>query len=153
MPSLVSLVVVDEFLICALRPTPRGLIVLTRKDADGSRDGDVGGVVKVDVTFPIEARRRNRRIRQPVEREVVEDVVAREVARRMSIDCTPERGRGDRRRGLAITVAVVKHPGCQANGRIRQPVQRLRPRCHHLGIGTPLREQNAQLLVRASFLV
>jgi hypothetical protein len=73
---LVDLVVIDELVVRALCPAPRGLIVLAGKDTDCSRDGDVGGVVKIDVTFPIGARRRNRRIRQPVEREVVEDVVS-----------------------------------------------------------------------------
>jgi hypothetical protein len=56
-PAFVNLVLIDEFLIRSLCPTPRGLIVLARKHAHGSRDGDVGGVVKVDVKFPIEASR------------------------------------------------------------------------------------------------
>ena len=125
MAAFVDLVEIDELVIGPLGPTPRRLIVLAGKDAHRSRDRDVGGVVKVDVTFPIEASRGNRRVRQPIEREVVEHVVAREVACGMSIDRAPEHGRGDRRRRLAITVAVVKQPGCQADGRIRQSVQRL----------------------------
>ena len=48
-----------EFVIRPLRPTPRGFIVLARKDSHGSWDGDVGGVVEIDVAFPIEASRRN----------------------------------------------------------------------------------------------
>jgi hypothetical protein len=48
-PAPVNLVVVDEFVIRPLCPTSRGLIVLAGKDAHGSRDGDVGGVVKVEV--------------------------------------------------------------------------------------------------------
>ena len=101
-----DLVVIDELVIGPLRPTPRGFIVFAWKDTHGGRDGEVGGVVKVDVTFPIEASRRNGRVRQPVEREVVEDVVAGKVACRVSIDRAPEYGRGDRRRRLAITVSV-----------------------------------------------
>jgi hypothetical protein len=44
--------VVDEFVIRPLRPTSRGLIVLTRKDAHRSWDGNIGRVVKIEVKFP-----------------------------------------------------------------------------------------------------
>src|SRR5579862_7988156 len=59
--TLVGLVEIDEFVIGSLRPTARRLIALSRKDRHGSRDGDVGGVVKVDLIFPIDAARRYRR--------------------------------------------------------------------------------------------
>ena len=80
MPAFVNLVVINEFVIRPLRPSSRGLIVLAGKDAHGSRDRDVGGVVKVEVKVPVEASRRNGCVRQPVKREVVEDVVSCEVA-------------------------------------------------------------------------
>jgi hypothetical protein len=102
-PAFVNLIVIDEFVIGPLCPTPRGLVVLPRKDAHSSRDEDVDCVVKVEVGFPIEASRRNRRVRQPVERDVVEHVVSGEVPCGMSIDGAPEYGRGDRCRRLAIT--------------------------------------------------
>ena len=38
-PALLDLVVMDEFRIRPLRPTPRGRIELVRKDAHGNRDG------------------------------------------------------------------------------------------------------------------
>jgi hypothetical protein len=41
----------------------------------------------------------DRRVRQPIEREVVEHVVSRKIACRVSIDGAPEHGRGYRRRG------------------------------------------------------
>ena len=66
----------DELGIRPLCPTPRGLIELVRKDAHGNRDGDVLDVEEGELVFPIETRRRNRRVRQPVERDVVEDVVS-----------------------------------------------------------------------------
>jgi hypothetical protein len=44
-PALVNLIVIDELVVCPLGPTSRRLIVLAGKDAYGSRDGDVGGVV------------------------------------------------------------------------------------------------------------
>jgi len=57
-------------------PSSEGLVVLAGKDANGGRDRDVGGVVEVELVFPIEARHRNRRVRQPVERDVVEHAIA-----------------------------------------------------------------------------
>src|SRR5262249_33636476 len=42
--ALVNLVVVDKFGICALCPTPRGLILLAGKDSYGHRNGDTFGV-------------------------------------------------------------------------------------------------------------
>src|SRR5271155_5004988 len=122
MPASVYLVVVDEFVIRPLRPTPRGLIVLAGKDAHSGWDGDIGCVIKIEVKFPVETSRRNRRVRQPVECEVVEYIVSCQVTSRVSIDRAPEYGRSDRCRGLAITVTVVKEPSCQADGRIRQTV-------------------------------
>src|SRR5580693_605011 len=68
----VYLVVVDEFVIRPLRPTSWGLIVLAGKDAYRSWDGDIGRVIKIDVKFPIETSRGNRRVRQPIECKVVE---------------------------------------------------------------------------------
>jgi hypothetical protein len=115
-PAFVQRVVIDEFVVRALCPTPRGFIVFARKDAHGSGDGDVDGVVKADLIFPIKASRRNRGVRQPVERDVVENVVSCKVACRVSIDRAPEYGRGDRRCRLGITVAVVKKPRCEADG-------------------------------------
>ena len=47
-PAFVDLVVVDELVIRPLCPTPRRLIVLAGKDAHGSRNGDVGGVKKLN---------------------------------------------------------------------------------------------------------
>ena len=67
MSASVYLVVVDELVIRPLRPTTRGLIVLAGKDTHRSRDGDIGRVIKIEVKFPIETSRRNRRVRQPVD--------------------------------------------------------------------------------------
>src|SRR5271170_2628136 len=136
MPAPVYLVVVDEFVIRPLCPTPGGLIVLAGKDAHSSWDGDISRVIKIEVKFPIETSRRNRRVRQPVECEVVEYIVSCQVTCGVSINRAPEHCRGDRRRRLAITVTVVKEPSCQADGRIRQSVQRLRTSRHHLRVGT-----------------
>src|SRR3954467_7747458 len=44
MPALVDLVVVDEVGIRLLRPAPRRLVLLARKDGDSDRDRDTFGV-------------------------------------------------------------------------------------------------------------
>jgi hypothetical protein len=61
--ALVDLVVMDELVIGPLGPTPRGLILLARKDADGSRDGVVLGVEIAELVFPVETKRGNPRVR------------------------------------------------------------------------------------------
>ncbi|HET8850909.1 MAG TPA: hypothetical protein VFN02_00130 [Ktedonobacteraceae bacterium] len=60
--------------------------------------------------------------RQPVQRDVVEDVVPGEMARGLPVD----ESAGD----LVVTVrVVVEHPACQGDGSIQQGVaDRLRPR-------------------------
>ena len=70
----------DQFGIRPLCPTPRGWIEFVREDAHGNRDGDAFDIEKANFPkiLPIETSRRKRRVRQPVERDVVEDVVARE---------------------------------------------------------------------------
>jgi hypothetical protein len=54
-PAFADLVEVDEVVIRTLCPGPWGLVVLAEKDADGSRDGDVGVVVEAELIFPVEA--------------------------------------------------------------------------------------------------
>ena len=78
MPALVDLVVVDEIGIGALRPVPRRLVELVREDAHGSRDLDALRREEGELVLPIEASRRNRRVGQPEQRDVVEDIVRRE---------------------------------------------------------------------------
>ena len=89
MPALVDLVVINELVIRPLRPTPGGLIVLARKDAHGSRNRDIGGVVEVELALPIEASRGNRGVRQPIEGDVIEKIISCKIARGVSIDGAP----------------------------------------------------------------
>ena len=103
----------DEFGIRPLCPTPRGLVLLARKDAHGNRNGDALGVEKATLIFPIETRRRDPRVRQPIERDVVEDLVTRQFARGAR---GPVQSRGDRRGRLAVSIIVVEEPGGQADG-------------------------------------
>jgi hypothetical protein len=77
-PALVDLVVMDQFGIRPLRPAPWSRIEFVREDAHGNRDGDAFGIEIPE--FPpilsIETGARKRRVRQPGDRDVVEDVVS-----------------------------------------------------------------------------
>src|SRR6185437_7980334 len=103
----------DEFGVRALGPTPRGLILLARKNAYSHRNGDALGVEKAALVLPIETRRRDPRVCQPIKRDVVEDLVTRQFAGGAR---GPIQSRGDRRGRLAISIIVVEKPGGQADG-------------------------------------
>src|SRR6266446_3563269 len=115
----------DEFGVRPLCPTPRNGIDLVGKDADGNRDGDVLRGEKGKLVFPIQASRRDGRVRQPVEGDVVENVVSRKSLRLAGKDARHERLTG---------FVVVKYPGRQADGRVRDPVKRLRAVPHLEGV-------------------
>src|SRR5205814_10249951 len=73
--AFAELVVVDQFGIRPLRPTPRAQIDLVRKGAYGNRDGNAFDTEIREFAFPVEACSGNRRVRQPGDRDVVEDIV------------------------------------------------------------------------------
>src|SRR5207248_4857085 len=80
--ALWDAVVVDELGIRLLSPALRRLVDLFGESAHGDRDLDAPHIEeaarrKVMLRVPVEACRRDRGVRQPVEREVVEDVVPR----------------------------------------------------------------------------
>src|SRR3954453_14817058 len=104
--ALVELVVMDEVGIGLLRPMLRHLIELVRKDAHGYRDGDALRVEEAELVFPIKTSRRDPRVRQPVERDVVEDVISRKALGLSVEDACDERHAGR---------VVVDHPGGQAD--------------------------------------
>jgi hypothetical protein len=69
---------VDEVVrICALGPAPGCPVQLIREGAYLERNCDVLGVEEVRLVLPIETSRGNPGVRQPAERDVVEDVVSR----------------------------------------------------------------------------
>ena len=79
MTALLVPLVIDEFGVRLLCPTPRGRIELVGKDAHSNRDGDALGIeIPFAPIFPVETGARKRRVGQPGDRDVVEDVVARE---------------------------------------------------------------------------
>ena len=87
-------VVMDEFRIRPLCPAPRGRIELIREDAHRNWDGDAFGIeIPFAKIFPVETGARKRRVRQPGDRDVVEDVVAREAfgfSRKDALACTQQ---------------------------------------------------------------
>ncbi len=94
----------NQFGIRALCPTSRGLIELVRKGAHGNRNRDTFRGEKGELAFPIQTSRRDCRVRQPVERDVVEDVVSRQALGLTVKDACEER----------LTARVmVEHPGRQ----------------------------------------
>src|SRR2546428_4914786 len=115
----------DEFGVRPLCPTPRGGVDLIWKDADGNRDGDVLRGEKGKLVFPIQTSRRDRRVRQPVEGDVVENVISRKALGLAGKDARHERLTG---------FVVVEDPGRQADRRICKPVQRLRAVRHLHGV-------------------
>src|SRR5207253_9417082 len=132
MPALFELVVMDEFGIRALCPAPRGWIEFVRKDAHGNRDGGTDALDTEErrpLVLPIETGTRKRCVRQPGDRDVVEDVVARE-ALRLSVK--------DARDELIAALVVVKEISRQADGGIRNSVQLLRSQPHLEPVPNPL---------------
>src|ERR1700687_4877370 len=92
----------------AFCPAPRGWIELVREDAHSNRDGDAFGIeIPFTPILPIETGARKRRVCQPGDRDVVEDVVARE-ALRLSVK--------DARDELIAACVVIKEIGRQADG-------------------------------------
>src|ERR1700722_1538019 len=76
--ALGELIIVNQFRIRPLCPAPRGWIKFVREDTHGNWDGDALGVeIPLAKIFPVKAGAGKRRVRQPGDRNVVEDVVAR----------------------------------------------------------------------------
>src|SRR5215213_1161309 len=111
--TLLDLVEVDQVGVGFLGPAARGLILLAGKDAHGHRDGDALGVEEATLIFPIETRRGDPRVRQPIKRDVVEDLLTRQFA---CCACGPVQSLGDRRGRLAVSIIVIEKPGGQADG-------------------------------------
>src|SRR5690349_22668967 len=81
--AVVDFVEVDEVAVRARGPALRRAVDLARKYRYGDRDRDVRRLLRRGVqhrggVLPVEPRGRDRAVRQPVERDVVEDRVARE---------------------------------------------------------------------------
>ena len=80
-PALVDLVEVDEVGVGLLGPAPRGVVLLAGEHAHGHRNGNALGVEEAALVLPVETGRGDPGVRQPVERDVVEDLVTGQLAR------------------------------------------------------------------------
>ena len=80
MATLLHLVVMDQVWKDTLRPAPRNRIDFVRERTHGHGNRDAFGIKVPELAprLPIETSARHRRVRQPCDRDVVEDVVARE---------------------------------------------------------------------------
>ena len=91
------------------------------------------------LALPIETGRGDCRIRQPIERDVVEDVVSRQ-----ALGLTIENARDER-----LTARImIEHPGSQADRRIRNPVKRLRAVRHLLRVTQAVLIEEVELVPR-----
>jgi len=106
--ALRDLVVVEEFGIGALSPAARRLVLLAGKDAHRHGDGDALGVEEAALVLPVETGRRDPRLRQPIERDVVEDLVTGQFA---GVAGGPVQSVDDRRGWLPVSIVVVEKPG------------------------------------------
>src|ERR1041384_1641244 len=127
MCAFVVLVVEDELWIRLLSPTLWCLVNLFRKRAHGywnlhaSHIEEAAAGRKSMPGVPIQSRRRDRSIRQPVKRDVVEYVVTGQ-----PFSLAVENA-GDH---LIATNVVIKYPGRQTDRRVDNSVQGLRPIVH-----------------------
>ena len=149
MAALFGSVVIDQLGISLFGPAPLSLILFAGEDRHRHRNGDTLGVEKATLVLPIKTRRRDPRVRQPIQRDVIEDLIPRQFTRGAR---GPVQSRDDRRRRLAASIIVVEKPGGQPDGLIRYSVQRLRARRHVLGVCDFLLERCVQLLKGAPFL-
>src|SRR6185436_11668024 len=139
MTALFEFVEVNEIGVRLLRPAPWCWIEFVREDAHGNRDGDALDVeIPVAEILPVETGARKRRVRQPGVRDVVEDVVARKTLGLSVKDARDE--------GIAARV-VIQEVARQADGRVSDSVQCLRPQPHLVPVRDPLLVDELQTLI------
>src|ERR1043166_5655630 len=142
-------VVVDKVHIRFLGPALRRLINFLRKRAHGDRKLDASHVEETAAwrksmpRVPVETGGRDRGIRQPIERDVVEHVVSRQ-----SFRLTVENA-GDH---LVTTNVVIEYPARKADRRIDDSVQSLRTVIHLESVAQPVRVEVNELIPRMFFI-
>src|SRR5215212_1243377 len=142
-PALGDLVEMDEIVIREPSPAFWGRVELVRKGGHGNRQGDALGGEEGQLALPVQPSRRDRRLRQPVERDVVEDVVSRE-ALGLSVEDA-----GDERVAPRV---VIEHPGRETDGRVHNRVKRLRTKRHLIGVAQPRLVEKGELVVGVLFV-
>src|SRR6185436_12286114 len=109
------------------------------KSAHRNRDGHTLRSEKRELVFPIQSSRRNCRARQPIERDVVEDVISRQALCLAVKDACDE---------FVTSNVVVYHPCCEADWGILERIQRLRPVIHLLRVAEAILEKEVKLFIR-----
>src|SRR5215204_45721 len=124
MAALVDFPEVGQVAICAPCPCFRGSIDVVGKYRDRHGERDLGGFLRgrqknaLAASFPVQPRRGGGGVRQPVQRDVVQELVLREQA-------------------LGLAIVVVIHEGRKACWRVRQGLaDHLRPCPHHCAVGS-----------------
>src|SRR3954464_1609544 len=119
MAALFGSMVVNELGVGFFGPASGRLILLAGEDGYCDRDLHTFSVEEAALVFPIETRREDPGIRQPVKRDVVENLVPRQLAggARSAVQ-----SRNDRGGGLAVGVIVIEKPGREENRGICQSV-------------------------------
>jgi hypothetical protein len=141
MAAVGGFVEVVEVLVAALGPALGGAEDLAGEDADGDRHvDDAARVEVVGMVFPIDPRGRGPGLRQPVERDIVEDRIA---AQHLF--------------GLAVAVGPLRdlliHPRRHAHRRVHQRIaDGLGPRVHHRGIGGIVAVEGGELVESPALL-
>ena len=97
------------------------------------------GAKNGELAFPIQTRRRDRRVRQPVEGDVVEDVVSREPLTLAVEDARDQR---------EASCVVVEHPTGHADWRISDAVEGLRAIGHLLRVAQAVLVEEVELVIR-----
>src|SRR5437762_9095671 len=93
--------------------------------------------------IPVETRRRDRGIRQPIERDIVENVVTAQPFR-LAVE-----NAGDQ---LVAANVVIEYPARKTNRRIDDSVERLRTKRHLVGVTQPVLIEVIEPIPRVLFL-
>src|SRR6202035_5115879 len=120
----------DQFGIRPLRPASRSRKEFVGKHAHGGRYDDPSDAEeRITLVFPIETSPRERRIRQPSERDVVENVLS----------CKAFAASGkDPRDHLVAARVVIKEISGKADRGISDSIKRLRAKPHLVPVGNSL---------------
>src|SRR5262245_56146168 len=104
----------NEIRIRLFGPSPWGGVKLVRKDTHGNGDGNAFDAEEAvrrargrALVLPIDTAARNRSLRQPGERDVIEDVVTSDAFGRSAEDARDQ---------LVAACVVIQKVGCQAYG-------------------------------------
>src|SRR4029077_9421915 len=144
MPALGELVVMDQLGKRPLRPASWSRIEFVGKDAHRGRNNDASDAEKrITLVFPIETSSRERRICQPSECDVVQNVVPGEAF------AAPGE---DTRDHLVAARVVIQEISGEADRGISDSVKRLRSQPHLVPVGDSLLIDELYTLVSSLFV-